>query len=209
VTSNQPLSRNKIRADVDMAFRIIGPSARRNIVEEAVEFGRKLVELQRQVGGGVALARKKQRAAEHLAAAIRKTVAALNDPDLESSLREDFPVDATKALAIGGFIDFDRVVEMGPQEILQIYVELVEQSAVLQSLCPPGMGPAPVAVILAAELLEKFDLPITTTRKPTRSKFLRLAAVFYGDPEANLYKHCCEFKKPRNDGELSVIRMIP
>ena len=60
--------------------------------------------------------------------------------------------------------------------------------------------------MLAADLLAKFELPITTTRKPTKSQFLRLSAVFYGNPEANLYWYCCRFKSRRT--KKSFLRLI-
>ena len=72
------------------AMGIIGPSARRKIVEPAVEFGRKLVERQKQVGGGVAFTRKRQRAAERLAAAIHNTEAALNNSRSELTSARSF-----------------------------------------------------------------------------------------------------------------------
>jgi hypothetical protein len=195
---------DKFRADVDKAMRIIGPSARRAIVEQAVEFGRELVERQRQVGGGVASARKRQRAAKRLVAAIHKTEAALRDPDLDSSLREDFPADAYKALSQARFADDDIAsIREGiePQDVLKIFREDVEDYVSRLPIERPGIGPERAAVMLAAELLEKLALPITTTRTPTKSKFLLLAAVFYGDPGVNLYKYCCMYKKP-TDGRL-------
>lgn len=172
----------KYRVEVDKAMRIIGPTARRKDVEEAVVFGRDLVERQKQVKN---FHGKRQKvAAESLSAKIHNLKSALADPCLASSIRQDFPIDGVT---------------------LDEWRDRARQAADISGLDPPGLGPRRVAVMLAADLLEKYRLPITTTRKPNKSQFLRLSAVFSGHPEANLYRQCCEFKRSAFGTELYLI----
>jgi hypothetical protein len=121
-------------------------------------------------------------AAKRFKVALHRLRAVLNDSCLVESLTMDFPMD----------------------EFQFGWWENRAKAAAATKLGNPGRPGAAQreAVEQAARLLKAHGLPLTATRK---GQLCRLAVLFYGEPGASLYHHCCEFlKEGRNRVEKST-----
>jgi hypothetical protein len=174
----------EVSPTVARALRIIGPVARRADVERALRsriFVQRLKDYKRSGIYGIQTKQQKL-AAKGFEVALRRLKAALKnlkDHGLHQSLLVNFPMD---------------------QEYIEIWRKRVADAA--EAVLPSRRlgGPSSYdaakrfAATAAAQLLQKHNLPLTVGR---RSKFCRLAALFYSDEVADFRHICAAVKKDR------------
>jgi hypothetical protein len=169
---------------VALAMEIIGPAARRADIERALReriFVRRLKTYKESGYYGVRTKEQKD-AVRGFEVALRKLKAALKnleDHGLHRSLLVNFPMD---------------------QKNIEIWRRRVDDAAGIKLPSRRLRGPSSYdaakrfAAEAAARLLQKHNLALKVGRK---SKFCRLAALFYDDEAADLRHICAAVKKDR------------
>lgn len=159
------------------ALKIIGPTADRKKVSRALGYGRMYVERQRnsKKSGryGVHTERQKK-AAKHFGVALHGLEIALRNlkhVGLHRSVSDNFPMD---------------------ERDIKQWRDRAEKAAASKLDNSNFKFESRLAVRYAAGLLKSHRIELTTTRK---GRFCRLAAVFYGDPRANLYDVVREYMR--------------
>jgi hypothetical protein len=165
-------------------MEIIGPAARRADVERALRqriFMRRL-ETDKESGRYGVQTKQQKLAARGFEVALRRLKSALQnlrDQGLHRSLLVNFPMD---------------------QEEIEIWRKRVDDEAKIKLPSRRLRGPSSYdaakrfAAMAAAQLLQKHNLPLKVGRK---SKFCRLAALFYTDEAADLRHICAAVKSDR------------
>jgi hypothetical protein len=176
---------------IDRACRIIGTDADRDYVERVVDsvLGEEEERSRyvRRVAEGNFLGppnKDEKRALSRLADKLGKVKESFDEPTMRHMFRLERDLDQWLAK-------------------LEKFQKLAQAVAALP---PKAEGRAVMAAWGARELLEEHGLPLTVT-KPRRatthkeaspgSKFIRLAAVLYGDEDADLHNYCDRIRRER------------
>ena len=168
---------------VDQALAIIGDGARqRNSVEFAMNFvsrakssSGRYSSLDLSSGRYGTLTKGQKIAARQFAKALKNLESALKSADLSMDLRLGFPMDG---------IDFKE------------WQARAEEAAKTPLRATGPTNPAKnIAAQKAAQLLEAARIPVSSTRG---GKFCKLAAILFGDPEADLFYQCRKVIADRN-----------
>jgi hypothetical protein len=178
-----PIARSATTMLVAKAMEIIGSTAEKPKVEEAVLLGMAFAKsalAAKQAGRLGALTKRHKMAAERLALALQRADRARRDADLPAEL---------KTMSSAGLLEIEKL----RQRATTIAKTKLGQPR------PPNEGQW-LAVSEAARLLTAHNIPLTTTRT---GQFCRLAQLFYGQPGVNLYHHCCAALKGPN-GSVNI-----
>jgi hypothetical protein len=159
-------------------MKIIGPTARLAVVEQAIliepNFVLRATTWKQSGLYGVRTKQQKQ-AANKVAVALRR---------LEDALKSEHVT-----LKENRCLPFDEIAIKFARERFE--------AAAKTKLGPPNrtdLGKKRAA-LAAARLLQKHNLPVKVSRD---GKFCRLAALLYGDEEADLFRHCRAYKNDPN-----------
>jgi hypothetical protein len=151
-------------------MKILGSVIPKSEVEDAVIF-HDTCYFEEERPGRYWIRTKKQKAAvNRLARALLRLKAAVNQKDLISTLRSDFPMNESDC-------------EKWSKRVDQIAATLLPN--------PGRLNYAKrYAVQLVAEFLQCYDVELTKARN---GKFCRVAEAFYGDGSVKLYHYCREY----------------
>jgi hypothetical protein len=149
---------------------IVGNVAERSEVEEAIHYHDNTYWDQVSRGRYWIRTKKQKAAVNRLARALRRLRAVLNQKDLLSTLRSDFPMNES---------DLER------------WCRRLEQIAATRLLKRGRLDRAKRhAVESAAEFCECHDVKLTKARN---GEFCRVAEAFYRDGNAKLYHYCRQY----------------
>ena len=204
--STRPLDRQQ---QITLAVEIIGDGARRSDIERTFRWGAGFLKrAQRRQRSGqrwVMLTKKHKSAAVRLAKALRKLKIALAHPDLTEDLKLDSRDERSLLSWIkGGAPDEIDLQAWFEERLLKRWFERAYTAAYKTKLPQPKniQRVQREAVEQAAALCKKHGLPLTVTRtKRTAegalrgSQFCRLAAVIFGDANADLSRQCDTYIK--------------